>query len=321
MAPRLTGVKRMKHSIVTVTLNPSIDVTLWVDGLDNDRVNRVQDELRQAGGKGVNVARVTGKFGIRTRCIAVAGRDNATELQNYLSEEDLLCELLPVDGAVRENITLRCDNDTVKINRQGPTLYSKMGAVLPAWVESRLTADCIAVFAGSLPAGVSVGQYGDMMIAAKKVGARVAVDTDAFTLADYARVSPWLIKPNMHELAKLSGRPCDSPEQALATAREVREKTHIPHVLVSMGAFGLVYCGEAGEYFVKAPQVTAKSTVGAGDSLLAGFLVGVCKEKSLIDCLKLAVACGSDCVQQEGTALADHVSALSLQEQVVCESV
>ncbi len=311
----------MKHTIVTVTLNPSIDVTLWVDGMDDDRVNRVQDELRQAGGKGVNVARVTGKFGVRTRCIVMAGRENATELQNYLSGEDFLCELLPVDGAVRENLTLRCADNTVKINRQGPTLCSKMGAVLPAWLESRLDANCIAVFAGSLPAGISVGQYSDMMIAAKKVGARVAVDTDVFSLADYARVSPWLIKPNMHEMAKLSGLPCHTPEQALAAARAVREQTKITHILVSMGAFGLVYCGDEGEFFVKAPKVEVKSTVGAGDSLLAGFLVGVCKEKPLGDCLRLSVACGSDCVRQEGTMLADHQSALAIQEQVICESV
>ena len=311
----------MKHTIVTVTLNPSIDVTLWVDGLDDDRVNRVQDELRQAGGKGVNVARVTGKFGVRTRCIVMAGRENATELQNYLSSEDFLCELLPVDGAVRENLTLRCGTNTVKINRQGPTLCSKMGAVLPAWLEGRLDANCVAVFAGSLPAGISVGQYGDMMVAAKKVGARVAVDTDVFTLADYARVSPWLIKPNMHEMAKLSGLPCDTPAQALAAARAVREQTKITHVLVSMGAFGLVYCGEEGAFLVKAPQVKVKSTVGAGDSLLAGFLVGICKEKPLDECLSLAVACGSDCACQEGTLLADRQSALTLQEQVVFESV
>ena len=98
----------MKRDIVTITLNPSIDVTLWVDGLDDDKVNRVQKERREAGGKGVNVARVTGDFGIHTCCIVVAGKDNADELHRYLDDEDLLCDMLRVDGAVRENLTLRC---------------------------------------------------------------------------------------------------------------------------------------------------------------------------------------------------------------------
>ena len=130
----------MKRDIVTITLNPSIDVTLWVDGLDGDKVNRVQKERREAGGKGVNVARVTGDFGLHTCCIVVAGKDNADELHRYLDDEDLLCDMLRVDGAVRENLTLRCGSETVKINRQGPTLYSKMGAVLPAWLSERISA-------------------------------------------------------------------------------------------------------------------------------------------------------------------------------------
>jgi len=296
----------MKHDIVTITLNPSIDVTLWVDGLDSDKANRVQKELRQAGGKGVNVARVTGEFGLHTRCVVVAGQDNAAELQNYLDSEQLICEMLRVDGAVRENLTLRYDTETVKINRQGPTLYSKMGAVLPAWIAERIRPDSVVVFAGSMPNGLTVGQYADMMLAAKNAGALVAVDTTALKLRDYARVSPWLIKPNIHELAELANVPCDTPEQTLATARMVREQTGIAHVLVSLGSEGLLYCGEGGEYRVKSPQVEVKSTVGAGDSLLAGFIVGYCKGLPFEDILRKAVACGSDCVRHDGTELATH---------------
>ena len=306
----------MKHDIVTITLNPSIDVTLWVDGLDGDRVNRVQKELRQAGGKGVNVARVTGDFGLHTRCVVVAGRDNAEELQSYLMDENLMCEILRVDGAVRENLTLRCDGETIKINRQGPELYSKMGTVLSAWLSERICTDSVVVFAGSLPSGISVRQYAEMMMAAKTAGARVAVDTTALKLADYVRVSPWLIKPNVYELAELADSPCDTPEQTLATARMVRERTGIAHVLVSMGSKGLLYCGEGGEYYVQNPAVEVKSTVGAGDSLLAGFIAGVCKELPLTDALRQAVACGSDCVRHDGTALATRRTMQELLSQV-----
>lgn len=311
----------MKHDIVTITLNPSIDVTLWVDGLDSDKANRVQQELRQAGGKGVNVARVTGEFGLHTRCVVVAGRDNAEELQNYLDSEQLVCEMLRVDGAVRENLTLRCGDETVKINRSGPTLYSKMGAVLPAWIGERIRPESVAVFAGSLPNGVSVGQYADMMLAAKNAGALVAVDTTALKLWDYTRVSPWLIKPNIHELAELADTPCNTPEQTIATARMVREKTGIAHVLVSLGGKGLLYSGEGGEYLVESPCVEVKSTVGAGDSLLGGFIAGYCKGQPLTDILRMAVACGADCVRHDGTALATHRTMQELVEQVVVRPV
>ena len=311
----------MKRDIVTITLNPSIDVTLWVDGLDDDKVNRVQKERREAGGKGVNVARVTGDFGIHTCCIVVAGKDNADELHRYLDDEDLLCDMLRVDGAVRENLTLRCGGETVKINRQGPTLYSKMGAVLPAWLSERIGASSIAVFAGSMPGGLSVGQYGDMMLAAKKAGALVAVDTTALKLADYARISPWLIKPNIYELAQLADSPCDTPEQTLATARRVREVTGINHLLVSLGGDGLLYCGEGGEFRVSSPKVEVCSTVGAGDSLLAGFVTGYCKGQSLLDALRLAVACGSDAVRHDGTRLATRQTAHELLSGVTVTSV
>ena len=112
----------MSSNIVTVTLNPSVDVTLWVNALDCDAVNRVERERREAGGKGINVSRFLSKFGVNNLCIALAGRANSKEFADYLSDNRLDYDLVYVNGLVRENLTLRYDEETVKINRPGVEL-------------------------------------------------------------------------------------------------------------------------------------------------------------------------------------------------------
>ena len=102
----------MHRKIVSITLNPSIDVTLWTDGLHSDEVNRVTDEMREVGGKGINVSRVLHSFGQDTLCLSVAGQDNCQEFAGFLERESLRYEYMKVEGAVRENLTLRCDGQT-----------------------------------------------------------------------------------------------------------------------------------------------------------------------------------------------------------------
>ncbi len=310
----------MRCNIISVTMNPSIDVTLWTNGMDFDATNRVLEEAREAGGKGINVSRVVQTFGLPNLCLSVVGEDNSDEFAGYLEKESIHYELLKVQGAVRENLTLRCGENTIKVNRKGPFLSAMMISALMALIQSRMREGDIVTFGGSLPENVAVSDYVELMMAVKQAGGRVVVDSDLLTLEDYRRLSPWLIKPNIHELRRILPVEDSSDEAVIRAAREL-QRAGVENVLVSRGEKGLICVNDRCAVKATAPLVEAKSTVGAGDSALAGFLIGVVKEYGVEECVRLASACGSACVTQDGTTLATRDLAFHLLEQVEVERI
>ena len=305
----------MHRGIVTVTLNPSIDVTLWLDGLDPDRVNRVEDEARQAGGKGINVSRVVRSFGLDSLCLAVAGSDNSREFARFLEDDGLRYEMLHVEGAVRENLTLRTGGQTVKLNRRGPSMTTMMIGALMALIRSHVRPGDIVVFAGSLPEHVDIQDNAELILAVKNAGALVAVDSDELRLEDYRMIRPWLIKPNLHEARHILEVKDDSPAAVAEAARKLRE-IGVENAMISMGGGGLLCACEEGVAHAAAPQVEVKSTVGAGDSALAGFIVGFVKGWGLQECVRMAAACGTAAAAQDGTTVATKESAGALLDGV-----
>ena len=267
------------------------------------------------GGKGINVSRVVHSFGLETLCIAVAGEDNCREFAGYLEAESLRYEFIKVQGAVRENLTVRCDGQTVKLNRKGPSLSEMMIGALMALIHTRMRPGDIVVFAGSLPENVSVQDYVELILAVKKAGVLVAVDSDLLSLEDYRRISPWLIKPNIHELRHIVDVKGTTIDDVAASARLLRD-SGVENVLVSLGGNGLV-CIQ-GDRVVRAavPRVEVKSTVGAGDSALAGFIVGHVKGYDLPECVRLAASCGTACAMRDGTLLATKETATALRDRV-----
>ncbi len=308
----------MRRNIISVTLNPSIDVTLWTDGMDFDATNRVLRETREVGGKGINVSRVIHSCGLDSLCLTVAGEDNSRELADYLEMDGLHYELLKITGAVRENLTLRYEENTMKLNRKGPFLSVMMISALMALIQSRMNQGDIVVFAGSLPENVSVQDYVELMLAVKQAGALVVVDSDMLTLEDYRRVSPWLIKPNIHELRRIV--PVEGTQtEDIAAAATVLQESGVENVLVSLGGDGLICVNRDCIVHATVPQVEVKSTVGAGDSALAGYVVGFVKEYGVEECVRLAAACGTACATMDGTAVATREAAMELLDQIQIE--
>lgn len=229
----------MHRGIITVTLSPSIDVTLWLDGLRTDEANRVTDESRGVGGKGINVSRVVQSYGLDNLCLAVAGKDNHAEFCRYLEKDGLRYEVLQVEGVVRENLTLRYEEQTIKLNRKGPVHvhHDGGGADGPDPVQDE--AGDIVAFGGSLPENITPQDYLELILAVKNAGALVAVDTDLFTLEQYRRISPWLIKPNIHELRHVVEVPGTTITDVVSAARRLAD-AGVENVLVSLGGNGLV---------------------------------------------------------------------------------
>lgn len=308
----------MHCNIISVTLNPSIDVTLWTDDMDFDATNRVLEEKREVGGKGINVSRVVRSFGLPNLCLAVVGEDNSNEFAGYLDQESMMFELLKVQGAVRENLTIRNGERTMKINRKGPFLSVMMIGALMALIQNRMNPGDIVTFGGSLPENVSVSDYVELMLAVKQAGARVVVDSDLLSLEDYRRVKPWLIKPNIHELRRILPVEDTSPASVVKAARQLRE-VGVENVMVSLGAEGLVCVTDQCAVFAASPAVEAKSSVGAGDSALAGYIIGVVKEYGVEECARLAAACGTSCAMQEGTELATRETTFELLDKIRVE--
>ncbi|MBR7092704.1 MAG: 1-phosphofructokinase family hexose kinase [Clostridia bacterium] len=310
----------MSIQVITVTLSPSIDVTLLVDGLDTDKTNRVLGERRDVGGKGINVSRTVNAFGINNACLAVAGEDNRLEFADFLKAVGLRFELLPIPGAVRENLTLRAGKQTIKLNRSGPELSHMMTGALMALILRWVRPGDIVVFAGSLPARFEVQDFVEIVLATKQAGARVALDCDVLRPEHLQLIRPWLIKPNIHELRLLCPQQGEVEAWVAASARQLSQ-AGVENALISLGGDGMYARIGERAFRITVPAVEVKSTVGAGDSALAGFAVGFIQQRPAEDCCRLAAACGTASVMQEGTKLATREDALRLFEQVEVREV
>jgi len=312
----------MCGKVVTVTLNPAIDITLMADSLEADIANRVMGEMRQGGGKGINVSRVVDSFGVETVCICLVGNNNAREFAEYLKEAKLKYDFVEVGGAVRENLMIRCGDRSIKLNRKGPSVSGETISSMTALIKRHIREGDIVVFGGSLPENMPVNDYVDMIVAVKNCGVFVVVDSDCLSAEDYRRISPWLMKPNIHELKNIVSMADDSPlvadelsEYAEKAAKLLCE-SGVENVLVSLGGNGVVYVGGTESVRARVPQVEVKSTVGAGDSTVAGFIAGFLLGYTPEERIRLAAACGTATVMLEGTMLTDKKAALEILYRV-----
>ena len=309
-----------RKNVITVTMNPSIDVTLWMDGLHPDKANRVLEETREVGGKGINVSRVVNSFGLESLSLTIAGKENSREFATFLESNGLRYEMLQVAGLVRENYTLRFEDETLKVNRKGPAVSALMMTAFMALIESRMKAGDIVVFGGSLPENVSIQDFIELIVAVKNAGALIALDTDFLSLEDYRCIKPWLIKPNIHELQNILPIAEKSLSSISQAAKQLVDEG-VENALVSLGSQGLMLVTNESALHAAVPEVEVKSTVGAGDSALGGFLVGTIKGYSSEDTLRLAAACGTVSVMHDGTAVATKQESDKMRDAVSISSI
>ena len=306
--------------IVTFTANPSIDKTIVLDGpLARGEVQRAASALEQGAGKGVNVARV----------IAAAGHDAEAVLPFV---DDAYLALVQADGATplaiatparsvrhraRTNTTItEPDGTTTKINEPGPRLgEADLTAATEALVSAAGRGASWVVLSGSLPPGAPDGWYADLVRAVKPLGCKVAVDTSDAALdavIDALTDAPFdLIKPNSDELAQLTGGDAAAFEAdaeagdltAIVAAARTLQERGVANVLVTLGGAGAVLVNAQGAWYATAPRITLRSTVGAGDSSVAGFVLADVEGWDPAGCLAHAVAYGSAAASLPGTTL------------------
>lgn len=258
--------------IVTVTPNPSVDRTLEVDEVKPGVVVRARSARIDAGGKGVNVARALVANGHRALAVLPLGGGDGELLSGLIAEAGIPCRAVPTAATTRSNITLSQPDGTVtKINAPGQPLSGTELDALVDTTEAALSGATWLVGCGSLPDGAPVDLYATLSHRAHAAGVAVAIDTSGAPLEAALAAGPDVLKPNLVELVQLVGRPLPTVDDVVAAAEEVRQRG--PRTLVvSLGARGAVLVGDGEPLLAVPPTVAARSDVGAGDTLLAGFL-------------------------------------------------
>ncbi|HEY2948308.1 MAG TPA: 1-phosphofructokinase family hexose kinase [Micromonosporaceae bacterium] len=258
--------------IITATLNPSLDRAMEIDRLARGDVIRATATRFDPGGKGVNVSRALLANGVPTRAVLPCGGPDGAQLVSLLRAEGVDLLEVPIAGRTRSNITLAEPDGTVtKVNEPGPTLSAgEFEAVTRAVLAAAEHADWVVV-SGSLPPGLAVDAFGRLCERLSRAGARLAVDTTGPALRAAAEAGVALVKPNRGELAEVVGAPLRSLGDVIDAAQVVRG-WGAGAVLASLGADGAVFVNDGAAHAGECPVAVPRSSVGAGDALLAGFL-------------------------------------------------
>lgn len=311
-----------KNHIVTITMNPAIDLACTISDFTVGKVNRVAAYQSDAAGKGVNIAVLLRKFGLRVTVTGFLGSDNALIFEKLFQKEGMRDRFVRVPGETRIGIKILDPETESTTDVNFPGLAPDYGQVreLMDTVEKLAAESSIVVIGGSLPATVSPEVVGELVAIIKAGGAKAVVDTSGPALHSAVKSVPWLIKPNDDELSELVGRPLKTKEELIEEAR-LMNRSGIANVAVSLGSRGALFVDEEEELFVRPPKVNAVSTVGAGDAMIGGLVAGEALGFSLRERVRLATSLSAATVAQAGPSLKSLETAKKLEEQIVVETV
>lgn len=295
--------------IYTVTFNPSLDYTVTVEHFTEGIVNRTKDEIIYPGGKGINVSMVLKNLGYESTALGFLAGFTGKELQRLLEEKGIATEFISVEkGMCRINVKIRSNQES-EINGQGPIICEEDIAKLYEKLDTLRDGD-ILVLAGSVPGSMPASVYMDIMQHLQNRNLQIVVDATGNLLGNVLQYRPFLIKPNHHELGEIFGVTINGKEEAAFYAQKLQEKG-ARNVLVSMAGEGAVLVTEDGStYRAKAPEGKVINSVGAGDSMVAGFLAGYLENGDYANALRMGVCTGSASAFSEELATGEEVRKL-----------
>ncbi len=302
--------------ILTLTPNPSLDRTIELASLERGEVHRALSSRLDPGGKGVNVSRAVAAHRTSTLALLPAGGAEGAQLSELLAPAGVPVVAIPLSSPTRSNVTLvEPDGTTTKINEPGPLLTPDEVETMALRVTTLAPGASWVVLSGSLPRGVPATFLADLVTRVHALGVRVAVDTSGAPLAAAVEAGPDLIKPNADELAELCGRPLLTWGDVADEAQRLRAGG-VGAVLVSLGRDGALLADADGVRRAWTPPVDVRSTVGAGDATLAGFLVGGARGNAA---LQTAIAFGAAAVSLPGSAMPGphdvHLDLVTVEDQ------
>jgi len=297
-------IKEFKDMITTLTLNPCIDHTIEVEGIAFGGTNRIKNVKKDVGGKGINVSTALKQLGYETRALIFSHEREAVSVEDELKRRGIPCERVFVSGELRTNLKLFDCNlqEMTEFNERGTPVLETAGEEMISLIENVLPDTKILVLSGSVPPGISSDFYRKTIELVKKAGVRTILDADGELFREGIKAKPTMIKPNLEELERYLGKTLSLEKEIVETATEL-VKTGIPYVCVSVGADGAYLACEEGVYHTKGAEIEVRGVQGAGDSLVAGFAIGLTEKRSPEECLRLAVACANGSLIHEGTEM------------------
>jgi len=302
--------------VLTITLNPALDLTVRLGHLQPGEVNRSPMMLTHAAGKGLNVAQVLADLGHTLTVSGFLGEDNQHAFDALFKRRGFVDAFIRVPGETRSNIKVAEDDGRVTdLNGLGPLVSPQAQQELLETLERIAPGHDAVIVAGSLPQGVSPEWLHDLLLRLKALGLKVILDTSGQALKHGLAAGPWLIKPNAEELSDALGCDISSLEAQIAAAGRLQAQG-VEHVVISHGADGVNWFSRAPALQALPPRVSVASTVGAGDSLLAGMVHGLLSGHSPEQTLRTATAIAAMAVTQIGFGISDAAHLATLESGV-----
>ena len=307
--------------IITLTLNPAFDVHCDVPAFAPYRESIATVTSRDAGGKGVNISRALTENGIENTVLVVLGDENGAGFLRALTEEGLNVRTLTVAGRIRENFTLHTEGKPeTRISFSGfsadPSLLCRVEEMLLPLLEEK----SIVTLTGRIPEGIPMDAVKAFLSRLRERGVRTVIDSKSFSLSDLCECRPWLIKPNGEEIEDYLGTNVSTHMEAADAARDLHRRG-IENVMITLGGDGAVLANSKGTFAAAVPQIDVRSTVGAGDSAIGGFLAATAKGQSDGEALALSVAFGSAACMTEGTQAPRMEVIEALLPEILCRRI
>ena len=299
--------------IYTVTFNPAIDYVVRLDApLEVGQVNRACGEDCVLGGKGINVSGVLAQLGCPSVALGFVAGETGAWLERGLAAQGLHTDFVHLEnGMTRINVKIKAGQET-ELNGAGPNIPDEALHQLEEKLDS-LTENDVLILAGSIPASLPQDVYERLLARLDGRGVRCVVDATRALLVNVLPYHPFLIKPNNHELGEIVGRELKTDAEITAAARALQEKG-ARNVLVSMAGDGALLLDEQGQvHRIGCPKGRVVNSVGAGDSMVAGFVAGYLQNGSYAQALRLGTACGSATAFSLGLATKEKIDELLAQ--------
>ena len=299
--------------IYTITFNPALDYIVKMDEFNLGNVNRSNNEFVYAGGKGINVSIVLNNLGVKSKALGFIAVFTGEEIERRVREFGCDTEFIKLkEGMSRINVKIKADVES-EINGGGPDISSDALEELYKKLDT-LTVGDILVLAGSIPKTMPTDVYERIMERLQEKNIKFIVDATGESLLKVLKYNPFLIKPNHHELGELFGVKLNSKEEIIEYAKKLKDMG-AQNVIISMAGDGAILIDSNGGVTTSnVPKGVVKNSVGAGDSMVAGFIAGYLNSEKIEDGFKLGVATGSASAFSEGLATKDYV--YELLEQV-----
>lgn len=309
--------------IITITLNPALDKSITVKSLVPEKKLKAENVKTEAGGGGVNVSRALHKLGLESKAVYLAGGYTGKEFTVLLEKEGVKGNPVEIKGDTRENFIVLDTNSAkqYRFGMEGPTV--KESEWLQILERIKIENDIQYIVAsGSLPPGMTTDFFKQLAALARQKKAKLIVDTSGPALIDAVREGVFMIKPNLGELAALQGVTENlSFEDAVNAGNKLIVANNCEMIAVSMGGEGALLITRNGQYHAKPPEVKVQSTVGAGDSMLAGLLFALVAGYSELDMLRYGVAAGTAATLHPGTELSNKADTDRLYKLIAGQKI